>query len=331
MSFPSARLRRLRKSEKIRELLSDVSLSKHDLVYPIFVKEGLGEMSEIRDMPGQYHHSLRELGDIVEKCENAGVPGILVFGIPKKKDLLGSPAYAESGIVQRAVRLIKEVSELAVFTDVCLCQYTTHGHCGVLTEKGVDNDRTLRLLSKTAVSHARAGADFVSPSAMMDGQVKSIRDALDANGFVDTGIMSYSAKFASCFYGPFRNAAGSSPRAVQGLPYIPDRSSYQMNFRSIDQAMREISLDIEEGADIIMVKPALPYLDVIREAKRKFDIPLAAFQVSGEYAMLKLASGRGLFDEKRSFIETLTSIKRSGANFIITYAALDVAGWLDEG
>jgi porphobilinogen synthase len=330
MGFPSARLRRLRKSKKVRELVSRVSLSKHDLVYPVFVKEGLVKKSEIHAMPGQFHYSLRELDKLVEKCEEAGIPGLLIFGIPKRKDALGSEAYSDEGIVQKAIKRAKEKSKLAVFTDVCLCQYTSHGHCGVLTKRGVDNDRTLELLAKTAVSHARAGADFVAPSSMMDGQVKVIRNALDAGGFGDVGVMSYSAKFASSFYGPFREAVESAPKRVRGLPYLSDRRTYQMDFRSIEQAMREILLDVEEGADIIMVKPALPYLDVIREARRRFDLPLAAYQVSGEYAMIRLACTRGLFDERRAFLETLTSIKRAGANFIITYAALDVARWLSE-
>ncbi len=330
MSFPRARLRRLRKSEKIRELVSGISLNKHDFVYPVFVKEGLTSRSEIRSMPGQYHHSLRELGKFAEECETNGVLGMLIFGTPRKKDICGSGAYNVNGIAQRAIKRVKEKSELVVFTDVCLCQYTTHGHCGVLTKQGIDNDRTLRLLAKTAVSHARAGADFVAPSSMMDGQVKTIRDALDASGFKDVGIMSYSTKFASSFYGPFREVVESNPKRVQGLPYLADRSTYQMDFRSLEQAMREISLDVEEGADITMIKPALPYLDVICEAKRRFDLPLAAYQVSGEYAMIKLACLRGLLDERRAFLETLTSIKRAGANFIITYAALDAARWLSE-
>lgn len=330
MSFPRARLRRLRKSEKIRALVSGVSLSKNDLVYPIFVKDGLTFKSGISDMPGQYHYPLRELDKVAETCEANGVPGVLIFGVPKRKDPGGSEAYNENGIVQRAIERVKERSELVIFTDVCLCHYTTHGHCGLLTKRGIDNDRTLELLSKIAISHARAGADFVAPSSMMDGQVKAIRDALDRNGFGDVGIMSYSAKFASSFYGPFRWAVESAPKRARGLPYFSDRSTYQMDFRSVEQAIREISLDVEEGADIVMIKPALPYLDVIREARRRFDLPLAAYQVSGEYAMMKLACTHGLIDEKQAFFETLTSIKRSGANFIITYAALDAARWLSE-
>ncbi len=330
MGFPRARLRRLRKSKKVRELMAWVTMSNNDLVYPIFVKEGLSKKSEIKSIPGQYHHTLGNLNKLVDECEAAEIPGVLVFGIPRGKDALGGEAYNDSGIVQRAVERIKASSDLVVFTDVCLCQYTSHGHCGVLGKRGIDNDRTLELLGKIAVSHASAGADFVAPSGMMDGQVKAIRGALDANGFEDVGILSYSAKFASSLYGPFRDAVESAPKPVKGLPHLTDRRTYQMDARSLRQAMREIALDVAEGADIVMIKPALPYLDVIREARRRFNVPLAAYQVSGEYVMVKLASARGLLDEKSAFLETLTSIKRAGANFIITYAALDVARWLDE-
>lgn len=330
MGFPSTRPRRLRKSSKIRDLVSHVSLSKLDLVYPVFVKERLSGKRSIPGMPDQRYYPLSELGKLAEKCEADGVPGLLIFGVPRKKDIRGTEAYDENGIVQRAIGRVKERSELAVLTDVCPCQYTTHGHCGVLTKKGVDNDLTLELLAKIAVSHARAGADFVAPSSMMDGQVKKIRSALDASGLEDVGIMSYSAKFASSLYGPFREAVESAPKRVQGLPYLPDRRTYQMDYRSMEQAMLEISLDVEEGSDVIMVKPALPYIDVISEARRRFNLPLAAYQVSGEYAMLKLACMKGLLDESRAFLEILTSIKRAGADFIITYAALDVVRWLDE-
>ncbi len=305
-------------------------LDARDFVYPIFVKEKLAGKSGIAGMPGQYHHSLEGIEKIVDECEAAGIPGILIFGVPGKKDEEGGQAYADDGVVQKAVGIVKKKSDLVVFTDVCLCQYTSHGHCGVLTGKGVDNDLTLELLAKTAVSQARAGADFVAPSAMMDGQVLAIREALDAEGFKDVGIMSYSAKFASSFYGPFRDAVESFPKKVKGLPHIKERSTYQMDFRSIRQAMREISLDVREGADIVMVKPALPYLDVIMAARRTFNIPLAAYQVSGEYSMIKLAAQKGLVDEKKAFLETLTAIKRAGADFIITYAALDAAKWLNE-
>ncbi|MEW6592800.1 MAG: porphobilinogen synthase [Candidatus Hadarchaeota archaeon] len=325
-----ARLRRLRKSDKVRKLVASVSLSKDDFVYPVFVKEGLIKKAEIKSLSGQHHHPLNGIDEVVESCESAGIKGLLLFGLPARKDVLGSEAYNDEGIVQKTVKRIKKISDIVVFTDVCLCQYTSHGHCGVLAERGVENNRTLDLLSKIAVSHAKAGADFVAPSAMMDGQVKAIRDALDAGGLTDVGIMSYSAKFASSFYGPFRDAVESEPKQVKGLPYIQDRSTYQMDFRSLEQAMHEISLDIQEGADIVMVKPALPYLDVIREARRTFATPIAAYQVSGEFTMLKLAAQRGLIDEKKSFLETLTAIKRAGANLIITYAALDVVKWLDE-
>jgi porphobilinogen synthase len=232
--------------------------------------------------------------------------------------------------VQKAVKVVKEKSKLVVFTDVCLCQYTSHGHCGVLDERGINNEKTLRILEKIALSHAQAGVDFVAPSSMMDGQVKTIRNALDENGFEDVGIMSYSAKFASTFYSPFRDAAKSAPKKVKGLPYLPDRRAYQVDFRSRKQAMREISLDVQEGADIIMVKPALPYLDILHEAKQRFDVPIAAFHVSGEHAMVKLAAKHGVLNEKDAFLEIATSIKRAGADFIITYAALDIARWLNE-
>jgi porphobilinogen synthase len=314
----------------MRELVNEVSLSPRDFLYPVFVKEGIRDRNEIQGMPGQYHHPLSELSEVTQECESVGVPGVLIFGIPKKKDLVGREAYNRNGIVQKAIKRVKEESELLVFSDVCLCQYTTHGHCGVLTKDGVDNERTLKLLTKIAVSHASAGADFVAPSSMMDGQVKAIRGALDENGFDNVGIMSYSAKFASSFYSPFREAVESAPRRVRGLPHISDRNTYQMDFRSLRQAMREIWLDVEEGADIIMIKPALPYLDVIREARRRFDLPLAAYQVSGEYSMIKLAGQQGVIDERRAFLETLTAIKRAGVDFIITYAAIDIAKWLGE-
>lgn len=327
MSFPSIRLRRLRKSENVRRLVGEAHLSKDDLLYPVFVNEGIKGKSEMKSIPGQFYYSIQALDELMEECEIAKVPGVLIFGVPKKKDELGTEAFNESGVVQRAIKQIRENSELVVFSDVCMCQYTSHGHCGVLDEKGVDNDKTLELLSKIAISHASAGADFVAPSSMMDGQVKTIRNALDDNGFGDVGIMAYSAKFASSLYAPFREAVGSAPRR---LPYLSDRCTYQMDFRSREQAMREMALDVEEGADILMVKPALPYLDIIREARRRFDVPIAAFQVSGEYAMIKLASKHGMLSERDTFLEVLTSIKRAGANFILTYAALDAARWLSE-
>lgn len=330
MSFPKTRLRRLRKSVNIRRLIKNVSLSKDDLLYPIFVKEGIKEKSEIKSMPGQWHHSLETLNEVIDDCESAGIPGVIVFGIPENKDDRGSEAFNDQGIVQNVVSRIKSESSLAVFTDVCLCQYTTHGHCGILDEGGLNNDKTLEVLRKTSVSHARAGADFVSPSGMIDGQVKEIREVLDDEGFGDVGIMSYSAKFASNFYGPFRDAVESSPKKVEGLPPLGDRSTYQMDFNAREQPMREIKLDVEEGADIVMVKPALPYLDVIREARQTFDVPISAYQVSGEYAMIKRLSENDEDYERKLFLESLNSIKRAGANFIITYGALDVSRWLSE-
>lgn len=326
MSFPQSRLRRLRKSENLRRLTAEVNLSVDDLLYPIFVKEGLKKKKEISSLPGQHYHALGDLLELIEKCEELKVPGLLVFGIPSKKDEIGSEAFNDEGVVQRAVREIKNSSRLAVFTDVCLCHYTSHGHCGMFNERGVDNDKTLELLTKIALSHARAGADFVAPSSMMDGQVGAIRGALDENGFEDVGIMGYSSKFSSSLYGPFREAAQSAPKAT--IPHLSDRRTYQMDFRSRTQAVREIELDIQEGADIVMIKPALPYLDVINVARKKFNVPIAAYQVSGEYVMIKLLSQSGAAKEEDIFFETLTSIKRAGADFIITYAALDVARWL---
>ncbi|KXB03059.1 delta-aminolevulinic acid dehydratase [candidate division MSBL1 archaeon SCGC-AAA261F19] len=330
MSFPKTRLRRLRKSANVRRLIKNISLSKDDLLYPIFVKEGIKEKSEIKSMPRQWHHSLETLNEVINDCESAGIPGVIVFGIPENKNDRGSEAFNDQGIVQTAVSRIKSESGLAVFTDVCLCQYTTHGHCGILDESGLNNDKTLEVLRKTSVSHARAGADFVSPSGMIDGQVKEIREALDDEGFGGVGIMSYSAKFASNFYGPFRDAVESSPKKVEGLPHLGDRSTYQMDFKTREQPMREIKLDVEEGADIVMVKPALPYLDVIREARQTFDVPISAYQVSGEYSMIKRLSENDEDYEKKLFLESLNSIKRAGANFIITYGALDVSRWLSE-
>lgn len=324
-------MRRLRKSENVRRLVRDVHLSTDDLLYPVFVREGIEGKSEIESMPGQYHYSLQALDELINSCEESQVPGVLIFGVPEEKDEIGSEAFKEDGIVQRAVRKFRENSDLAVFTDVCLCYYTSHGHCGVLGEYGLDNDKTLDVLNQVVVSHAEAGADFVSPSGMMDGQVKSIRDALDDKGYEDVGIMSYSAKFASSFYGPFRDAAESAPEKVPDIPHLGNRETYQMSFKSGDQPVREVALDLEEGADIVMVKPALPYLDVLRRVDEKFDVPLAAYQVSGEYAIAKEGGDSDRLDEKDIFLESLAAMKRSGANFIITYAALDVARWLNEG
>ena len=310
-------MRGLRRNEDIRGLVSEVSLSSDDFIYPIFVREGIKKKKPIKSIPGQFHYSLNDLSEILERCESLKIPGILLFGIPKRKDSAGSSAYDKNGIVQRAIREIKDSSNLPVFSDVCLCQYTSHGHCGLLSGDGIDCDKTLSLLAKTAVSHAKSGADFVCPSAMMDGQVAVIREALDSNGLKDTGIMSYSAKFASSLYSPFREAVFSSLKG--------DRSTYQLDFHSGSQALREIELDIEEGADIVMVKPALPYLDIISQASKNFDTPLAAYQVSGEYALLK----SGILD-KQALYESLIAIKRAGANLIISYGAIEVVGGLDD-
>lgn len=328
MSFSRIRMRRLRRKENIRRLVQSVDLNKGDLLYPVFVKEGIEEKVEIETMAGQYHHTLETLEKIIRECEDLGIPGVIVFGVPEKKDKAGSEAFNAKGIVQKAVGRVRGLSDLAVFTDVCLCQYTSHGHCGVLDKRGINNDETLKILKKVAVSHAEAGSDFVAPSGMMDGQVSAIREGLDEKGFENVGIMSYAAKFSSNFYGPFRAAAESAPHPPPDAPRLKDRSTYQMDFKTDEQAMREIGLDIEEGADILMVKPALPYLDMIAKADRRFEVPISAYQVSGEYASLKQAGEKDLLDGEGALLESLTSIKRAGSNFIITYAALDAARWL---
>ena len=320
----SQRLRRLRKQEFLRLLLKETRLSSSDFMYPIFVDQRLSEVKEISAMPGVYRHPLSGLKDEIAQVVSSKIPAVLLFGLPKAKDPVGSEAYASDGVVQQAVRAIKKIApQLVVATDVCLCQYTDHGHCGVVHGGKVDNDETLTLLSRTAVSHAEAGADMVGPSAMMDRQVHAIRRALDDRGFDETLVMSYSAKFASAFYGPFREAAESAP--VWG-----DRRTYQMDPPNRREAMREIELDVREGADIVMVKPALSYLDVIREARTQFSLPLAAYNISGEYSMIKAAAQKEWLDEKRVVLEVLTSIKRAGANIIITYFAKDAARWLKQ-
>ncbi|MFI5450121.1 MAG: porphobilinogen synthase [Candidatus Bathyarchaeia archaeon] len=318
------RLRRLRKQESLRTLMRETRLSNSDFMYPIFVDQRLSIREEIPSMPGIYRFSMSELNKEIAEVASLMIPAVLLFGLPKHKDGLGSEAYASDGIVQQAVRAIKKSApQLVVATDVCLCQYTDHGHCGVIRDGRVENDETLELLSRIAVSHAEAGADIVGPSAMMDGQVQAIRLALDSRGLQETAIMAYSAKFASAFYGPFREAAESSP--LWG-----DRRSYQMDPPNRREAMREIEMDIREGADIVMVKPALSYLDVIRDARNRFRLPLAAYNVSGEYAMIKAAGQKGWLDDKRVALEILTAIKRAGANIIITYFAKDAAKWLRE-
>ena len=318
------RFRRLREQESLRTLMRETRLSSSDFMYPIFVDQRLSVREEIPSMPGIYRFSMSELNKEIAEVVSLKIPAVLLFGLPNHKDSSGSEAYATDGVVQQAVRAIKKSApQLAVVTDVCLCQYTDHGHCGVIRDGRVENDETLELLSRIAVSHAEAGADIVGPSAMMDGQVQAIRLTLDSRGFQETAIMAYSAKFASAFYGPFREAAESSP--LWG-----DRRSYQMDPPNRREAMREIEMDIREGADIVMVKPALSYLDVIRDARNRFRHPLAAYNVSGEYAMIKAAGQKGWLDDKRVALETLTAIKRAGANIIITYFAKDVAKWLRE-
>ena len=324
-SYPQTRLRRLRERAALREMAKETRLSVSDFIYPIFVTHGRDVRTEIDPMPGIYQFSLDHLIPEIASVAEMGIPSVLLFGIPATKDPSGTEAYSANGIVQEAVRVIKQAApELLVFTDVCLCGYTDHGHCGVVNDGSVDNDETLELLARTALSHAQAGADVVSPSAMMDGQVAAIRGELNSNGFVDTPIMSYSAKYASSFYGPFRVAAESSPG-------FGDRRGYQMDPANARQAMSEIAQDIEEGADIVMVKPALAYLDVIARAREQFTIPIAAYNVSGEYAMVKAAAENGWLDSRQVTIEILTAIKRAGADIIISYHAKEMAQWLAEG
>jgi len=319
MNFPEVRLRRLRRSERIRGLVRETALRVEDLLYPIFVRPGKGMRIPISSMVGQFQLSIDQVIEEVKETEALGIPGVILFGIPERKDELGSEAYSDDGIVQRAVRAIKEeFPDFLVITDVCLCGYTNHGHCGVVDGDHILNDPTLELLAKQALSHARAGADMVAPSDMMDGRVGAIRKALDENGFSEIAILAYSAKFASSFYGPFREAAESAPQ-------FGDRRSYQMDFANAREAMREVRLDIQEGADIIMVKPALAYLDVITRVKEAFDIPVAAYNVSGEYAMIKAAAQMGWIDGERAMMECLLSIKRAGADFILTYFAKEAA------
>ncbi|MBM7557133.1 porphobilinogen synthase [Halanaerobacter jeridensis] len=309
----------MRKNKSIRSLVRETELSTSDLIYPLFVVPGVEVKEEIPSMPDNYHFSLDLLLEEVAELVDLGIEGVLLFGIPKSKDEIGSRAWAKDGIVQQACRKIKdEFPELLVITDVCLCQYTSHGHCGIIEDGYVQNDATLDNLAKIALSHIEAGADMVAPSDMMDGRIQAIRTKLDQSGYQDKAIMAYSAKYASSFYGPFRDAAHSAPE--EG-----DRSSYQMDPANSEEAMREISLDLKEGADIVMVKPALPYLDIIRRASDQFNAPLAAYNVSGEYAMIKAAAKEGWLDEEETALESLLSIKRAGAEIIITYWAKKVA------
>jgi porphobilinogen synthase len=321
-SFPSMRPRRLRGVPMLREMVQETRLSARDFVYPLFVTHGRNVQQEIAPMPGIYQLSLDRLLLEVATVVDLGIPAVLLFGIPRSKDSEGSEAYDANGIIQEAVRVIKQAApELLVITDVCLCDYTDHGHCGVINEGGVDNDRSLDLLARTALCQAEAGSDMVAPSAMMDGQVAAIRSALDGAGYADTPIMSYSAKYASAFYGPFRVAAGSTPG-------FGDRKGYQIDPPNGNEALREIEMDIAEGADIVMVKPALAYLDVITKAKQAFTTPVAAYNVSGEYAMVKAASQNEWIDGERATIEILTAIKRAGADLIISYHSKEIAEWL---
>jgi len=317
--FPTTRLRRLRRSAALRDMVRETRLVPTDFIYPLFVRHGKGVRTEIGSMPGQYHLSPDTLVDEVGAAIEDGVRAVLLFGIPEAKDERGSEAWDDGGAVQTGVRELKRAfPDALVLTDICLCEYTSHGHCGVVHEKQVQNDPTLDLLAKTAVSHARAGADLVAPSDMMDGRVAAIRTALDEDGHDDVAILSYAAKYASAFYGPFREAAGSAPQ-------FGDRRSYQMDPANVEEALREVALDLEEGADMVMVKPALAYLDVVRRVKDAFGVPVAAYNVSGEYSMLLAAAQRGWIDRERSILETLTSIKRAGASIILTYHAREAA------
>mgnify|MGYP004672820625 CR=1 FL=1 len=318
------RFRRLRSSEEMRRLVCETTVLPKELIYPIFVAEGDDIKKPVDSMPDVYQYSIDNLDEILSRIDKSGISGLLIFGIPAHKDEKASSAYDDNGITQRAVRYIKEkYPKMLVIADVCLCEYTSHGHCGMVCGGKILNDETLPLLAKMSVSLAKAGADIIAPSDMMDGRVGAIRDALDAAGFIDTPIMSYSAKFASGYYSPFRDAAESAPA-------FGDRRTYQMDCANGREAMREIETDIEEGADMVMVKPALAYLDVIKEARTRFELPLAAYNVSGEYSMVKAAAQLGWIDEKRIVLENLTAIKRAGADIIITYHALDAAEWLTE-
>jgi len=322
MGFPKTRLRRLRASKNFRRLVRETSVTVDDLVYPLFVKAGTGLKEPIEGLAECCHFSPDTVAAEAKEVAELGIPAVLLFGIPKQKDDKGSEAWAEEGTIQQAVREIKKaVPELVVITDICLCGYTSHGHCGVIKNNKIDNDATCELLAKVALSHAAAGADIVAPSDMMDGRVAIIREALDKNGFVDTAIMSYAAKFASCFYGPFRGAAESAPDSCFGGTELAGRKTYQADPANTRQAMREIELDIEEGADIVMVKPALTFGDIIAKARQRFDVPIAAYFVSGEYMMIKSTAAASLLDETAAMHETLNSIKRAGADIIITYFA----------
>ena len=321
-AFPQLRLRRLRGTEAIRRMTRETQLAPSDFIYPLFVCHGRDVRTPIEPMPGCFQLSVDQLLPVVMEAAELGIPGVLLFGVPASKDAIGSEAYDDHGIIQEAVRAIKQsVPQMSVITDVCLCEYTDHGHCGVIQGDQVDNDATLELLARTALSHVEAGADIVAPSAMMDGQVAAIRKALDDGGHSEAPIMAYAAKYASAFFGPFRTAAGSTPQ-------FGDRLGYQMDPANWRMAMREVEQDIQEGADIVMVKPALAYLDVIARVKERFDYPVAAYNVSGEFSMLKAAIANGWLEEPRAVLEVLTAIKRAGADLIMTYHAKEAARWL---
>ncbi len=330
MAFPTHRMRRLRATPTLRRMVRQTQLSKDDLILPLFVRPGRGVRQDIASMPGQYQMSVDVLADECVDVESLGIPAVLLFGIPEKKDAVGSSSWGDEGVVQQAIRAVKKRCEqLVVITDVCLCEYTDHGHCGVIAERrdgvrDVDNDATLKLLARQAVSHAQAGADIVAPSDMMDGRIAAVRAGLDEAGLTDVPIMAYAAKYASGYYGPFRDAAESPPK-------FGDRRTYQMDPANADEALREVELDVAEGADIVMVKPAVNYLDVLWRVKQRFAMPTAAYHVSGEFAMLEAAAANGWLDRKTCAIETTTAIKRAGADLILTYYAKDLARWIDEG
>lgn len=324
MLFPDYRPRRLRQNERFRRLIRETTLTVNDLIMPLFVVEGKNIKNPISSMPGQFQLSVDNAVKIAAEARDLGLSAVILFGIPARKDALGTQAYAKSGIVQKAIKAIKDkVPELLVITDVCLCEYTDHGHCGIVEKGIIENDATLDLLARMAVSHAEAGVDMVAPSDMMDGRVAELREALDEKDFSHLPIMSYAAKYCSAYYGPFREAAESAPK-------FGDRRTYQMDPANAMEALREVSMDVEEGADIIMVKPALPYLDILRSIRDEFDLPLAAYHVSGEYAMIKAADQLGWIDGQRVMMETLTCIKRAGADMILTYFAMDAARVLNQ-
>ena len=318
--------RRLRQTQNIRDMVSETKLNKKSLIYPLFIQEGKGIKEEIKAMPNQFRYSIDKINFEIENLLKMGIKSVLLFGIPDKKDCTGTSAYIDDGIIQKALREIKRnFSEITCITDVCMCEYTDHGHCGILDKNNmVDNDKTIKILSKIAISHIESGADIVAPSDMMDGRIREIRTALDEKGFINIPIISYAIKYASAFYGPFREAADSAPA-------FGDRKTYQMDYRNRNEALKEALYDIQEGADIIMVKPALSYLDIIRDIKNNINLPVCAYSVSGEYSMIKIAGKNGIIDEDKIIIETTTSMYRAGTDILITYFAKDIAKFIDEG